>query len=79
MSKSKGNVGSVLHAAPEKIELAWIGRSRFLRGRKRKLKAETIRKALTGFRREAFEMVVHERPDAPGLGQMPLDLERPAF
>ena len=42
-------------------------------------KPRRLRETLAGLGREAFEVVVHESPDAARIGQMPLDLERPAL
>lgn len=68
-----------LQRASKEIELTGIGRGRFLGGWKRKIETEAIRETLAGLGREAFEMVVHEGPNAPRVGEMPLDLKRPTL
>ena len=56
-----------------------VGQCFFGFGRQRQLEAESLRQALAGFGREAFEVIARECPDVAHFGQVPLDFERPAL
>src|SRR5438067_4652521 len=76
-ARARLRIGIVL--ASEQIQLAGIRGSGFLGGGQSEIEPEPIREALAGLRRKAFEVIVHETPDATGFLEMPLDLQRPAF
>lgn len=81
-SVSTGNNGGhrpPLQLGAKKIELTRIGRCRLFGGREGKIKSEPVSEAPACLRRETFEMVVHETPDAASLRQMPLNLQRPTL
>ncbi len=66
-------------ARSEEIQLPWIRRGSFQRRWEWEFESEPLRQSLTGFRREAFKVIVNESPDTPGFGQVSLDLECPTF
>src|SRR4051812_48425484 len=65
--------------AGKEIQLTRVRRGGLLGGGKGKLEAEAVGQPLTGLRREPFEMVIHEAPDAPDFAQVPLEFEGPAL